>query len=102
MQSCHAGHKDVRADGPKQVAGPLRELVQLLPDLAITLYETAPHARDDATPTALSSRQMRVVVHLAHRPKMTMSDLADGLGISRAAAMNRTCDLFFTRPTIVL
>lgn len=71
--------------GPATGAG-LRELVQLLPDLAVTLYEAAPKGCHEKMPTALSGRQMRAVIQLAHRPGMTMGELAEGVGISPAAA----------------
>lgn len=63
------------------------ELTTLLPDLAVTLCEAAPHGcRGFATADSLTSRQMRAVIYLAHRPGTTMGELADGLGIGRAAA----------------
>jgi DNA-binding MarR family transcriptional regulator len=64
------------------------DLVQLLPELVVNLYESAPHARArrDAPAGALTGRQMKAVVFLAHRGKVTMGALADGLDISRAAA----------------
>jgi DNA-binding MarR family transcriptional regulator len=62
-------------------------LARLLPELALTLYESAPH-RAGATPAgeALTGRQMEAVVFLAHRGDTTMSEFADGLSITRAAA----------------
>ena len=64
------------------------ELVQLLPELAVTLFEAGPHkeARSQARGEPLTGRQMRAVVFLAHRDSPAMGELADGLDISRAAA----------------
>ena len=64
------------------------ELVQLLPELAVALYEAGPHkeARLYAESEPLTGRQMKAVVFLAHRGRVTMSELADGLEIGRAAA----------------
>ena len=64
------------------------ELVQLLPELAVTLFEAGPHkeARSQARGEPLTGRQMRAVVFLAHRGGITMGELADGLEIGRAAA----------------
>ena len=64
------------------------ELVQLLPELAVTLYEAAPHdeARRRALGERLTGRQMEAVVFLAHRGSVTMGEFADGLEIGRAAA----------------
>jgi DNA-binding MarR family transcriptional regulator len=64
------------------------ELVQLLPELAVTLYEAGPHdvARRRTAGEPLTGRQTRAVVFLAHRGRVTMGELADGLEISRAAA----------------
>jgi len=62
-------------------------LARLLPELAVTLYEAAPH-HAGARPAgeALTGRQMEAVVFLAHRSDTTMSEFADGLSITRAAA----------------
>jgi DNA-binding MarR family transcriptional regulator len=64
------------------------QLVQLLPELAVTLYEAGPHeeARRSATGARLTGRQMKAVVFLAHRGGATMGEFADGLEIGRAAA----------------
>ena len=48
------------------------QLAQLLPELAVALYESAPHHE--------------AVVFLAHRGEVTMGEFAAGLEISRAAA----------------
>ena len=63
-------------------------LVQLLPELAVALYEAGPHkeARRSTQSEALTGRQMKAVVFLAHRGRITMGELADGLEIGRAAA----------------
>jgi DNA-binding MarR family transcriptional regulator len=64
------------------------EIVQLLPELAVTLYEAGPHAeaRSHVHGDPLTRRQMKAVVFLAHRGKVTMGEFADGLEIGRAAA----------------
>jgi DNA-binding MarR family transcriptional regulator len=64
------------------------QLVQLLPELAVTLYESGPHdeVRGHAQGEPLTGRQMMAVVFLAHRGRVTMGELADGLEIGRAAA----------------
>lgn len=64
------------------------ELARLLPELAVALYETAPHhgAAGRAVTEPLTGRQMEAVVFLAHHPRVTMGAFADGLEISRAAA----------------
>jgi DNA-binding MarR family transcriptional regulator len=64
------------------------ELVHLLPELAVALYEAGPHkeARRSTQSEALTGRQMKAVVFLAHRGRITMGELADGLEIGRAAA----------------
>jgi DNA-binding MarR family transcriptional regulator len=64
------------------------ELVQLLPELAVTLYEAGRHeaARRNASDARLTGRQMKAVVFLAHRGGATMGEFADGLEIGRAAA----------------
>lgn len=64
-------------------------LARLLPELAVALYESAPHHRAGTrlTPAAsLTGRQMEAVVFLAHRGAVTMGEFASGLHISRAAA----------------
>ena len=63
------------------------ELVRMLPDLAVTLYQAVPHDHHGLpAAAALTSGQMRAVVHLAHHGRMTMGEFAGGLAISRAAA----------------
>jgi DNA-binding MarR family transcriptional regulator len=64
------------------------DLVQLLPELVATLYESEPHAqaRRSATAERLTGRQMKAVAFLAHRGKVTMGEFADGLAIGKAAA----------------
>jgi len=65
------------------------QLAQLLPELAVVLYESAPHhahPRPAAATGQLTGRQMEAVVFLAHRGRVTMSEFAAGLEISRAAA----------------
>jgi len=63
------------------------ELVRMLPDLAVTLYQAVPHDHHGLpVAAALTSGQMRAVVHLAHHGRMTMGEFAGGLSISRAAA----------------
>jgi DNA-binding MarR family transcriptional regulator len=64
------------------------QLVQLLPELAVTLYEAGPHegARRHGQGEPLTGRQMKAVVFLAHRGTATMGEFADGLEIGRAAA----------------
>ncbi|MCX6372765.1 MAG: MarR family winged helix-turn-helix transcriptional regulator [Actinobacteria bacterium] len=64
------------------------DLIQLLPELVVALYESAPHtrARRGAPAARLTGRQMKAVVFLAHRGQVTMGELAAGLAIGRAAA----------------
>jgi DNA-binding MarR family transcriptional regulator len=65
------------------------QLALLLPELAVVLYESAPHHRHGQRPAAaepLTGRQMEAVVFLSHRHRVTMGEFADGLEISRAAA----------------
>lgn len=74
---------------PPAPADTTTQLAQLLPELAVALYESAPHhaeARRAATSEPLTGRQMEAVVFLSHRGRVTMSEFADGLEISRAAA----------------
>ena len=63
-------------------------LARLLPELAVALYESAPHHGRQMPVTAgpLTGRQMEAVVFLSHRRRVTMGEFADGLEISRAAA----------------
>jgi len=62
-------------------------LVSLLPELAVAIYESGPHAEGHlATGERLTTRQMRAVLFLARHAPSTMSDLATGLDIGRAAA----------------
>jgi DNA-binding MarR family transcriptional regulator len=65
------------------------ELARLLPELAVALYESAPHhpgAARRAIGDPLTGRQMEAVVYLSHHRRVTMGAFADGLGVSRAAA----------------
>jgi len=63
------------------------QLAQLLPELAVALYESAPrHSRPQPAGEPLTGRQLEAVVFLAHRGKATMGEFADGLEIGRAAA----------------
>jgi len=65
------------------------ELARLLPELAVALYETAPHHQGTAHPGTmepLTGRQMEAVVYLAHHQRVTMGAFAAGLEISPAAA----------------
>jgi len=64
------------------------QLVQLLPELAVTLYEAGPHeeARRRQRAEPLTGRQMKAVMYLAHHGKATMGEFAEGLEIGRAAA----------------
>jgi DNA-binding MarR family transcriptional regulator len=65
------------------------ELARLLPELAVALYETAPHHHGGAgtgTAEPLTGRQMEAVVYLAHHQRVTMGEFAAGLEISPAAA----------------
>jgi DNA-binding MarR family transcriptional regulator len=54
------------------------QLVQLLPELAVTLYEAGPHDEVRKHPRAepLTSRQMKAVMYLAHHGKATMGRAA--------------------------
>lgn len=65
------------------------ELTRLLPELAVALYESAPHHRRGRRPLTaepLTGRQMEAVVFLSHRRRVTMGEFAGGLQISPAAA----------------
>jgi len=65
------------------------ELARLLPELAVALYESAPHHRAGERPKAgepLTGRQLEAIVFLAHHRRVTMGEFAAGLEISRAAA----------------
>ena len=65
------------------------ELARLLPELAVALYESTPHAQrrgHSATSTQLTGRQLEAVVFLSHHRRVTMGEFADGLEISPAAA----------------
>jgi len=78
--------QNAQTDPGETAVAALLEFVQLLPDLAVTILQAAPHGcREHTSLAALTSRQTRVVIHLAHRPSITMSELAEGLGIGRAA-----------------
>jgi DNA-binding MarR family transcriptional regulator len=78
---------------PTPAGGPAgdvtEELVRLLPELAVALYESTPHHQRGQRPVTaepLTGRQMEAVVFLSHRRRVTMGEFADGLEISRAAA----------------
>jgi len=65
------------------------ELARLLPELAVALYESTPHARrgeHSPASTQLTGRQLEAVVFLSHHRRVTMGEFADGLEISPAAA----------------
>jgi DNA-binding MarR family transcriptional regulator len=65
------------------------ELARLLPELAVALYESTPHARHGkraAAATRLTGRQLEAVVYLSHHRRVTMGEFAAGLEISPAAA----------------
>jgi DNA-binding MarR family transcriptional regulator len=64
------------------------ELLKLLPELAATLYAASPHEtrRQPAAGMSLTSTQMKAVIQLASRGPQTMTDFAEGLEVSRAAA----------------
>lgn len=69
--------------------GVTTQLAQLLPELAVALYKSAPrhaHPQSASAGEPLTGRQLEAVVFLAHRGKTTMSEFADGLEIGRAAA----------------
>lgn len=62
-------------------------LARLLPQVALTIYESAPHAEARrATRARLTAPQMRAVLCLAGGEPHTMGDVATGLRIGRAAA----------------
>ena len=68
---------------------PIVELLRVLPELAVASYRAAPHGHPrtgspDRAP--LTHRQMDVVSHLAVNGRQTMTEVADGLGVGRAAA----------------
>jgi len=67
---------------------PATALVSLLPELAVAVYESAPHwdAVRRAAGHELTARQMAAVVALARRPGASMTELAAALGVGRAAA----------------
>lgn len=66
---------------------PPDELVHLLSELVLTLYGSAPHQAARRTlASPLTGRQMEAVVLLSQRGRLTMGELADGLGIGLAAA----------------
>jgi DNA-binding MarR family transcriptional regulator len=65
------------------------ELARLLPELAVALYESTPHARRGeraADTSRLTGRQLEAVVFLSHHRRVTMGEFAAGLEISPAAA----------------
>jgi len=68
---------------------PTVELLKVLPELAAASYRAAPHGHPRTSPSdraPLTHRQMEVVLHLAANGRQTMTELADGLGVGRAAA----------------
>ena len=70
-------------------ADPAVELLKILPELAVALYRAAPHDEIHAAPpgaAAVTPRQMEAMIQLADRGRQTMSELADGLAVSKAAA----------------
>jgi DNA-binding MarR family transcriptional regulator len=74
------------ADMPPDVT---EELARLLPELAVALYESTPHAKRGEKTSAtrqLTGRQLEAVVFLSHHRRVTMREFADGLEISPAAA----------------
>ena len=72
----------------KHPADTTTELLKVLPELAVALHNAAPHAQMRVDPQVgrLTPRQMAALVHLATYGRQTMSELASGLGIGRAAA----------------
>jgi DNA-binding MarR family transcriptional regulator len=62
------------------------ELLKLLPELAAALYAASPHRRAAAAGTALTATQMKAVIQLAGYGPQTMTEFAEGLEVSRAAA----------------
>ena len=64
------------------------ELLKLLPELAATLLAASPHEtrRQAAAGVALTGAQMKAVIQLAAYGPQTMTDFAEGLEVSRAAA----------------
>ena len=82
-------HRDRQTPAGDPAGDVTAQLVRLLPELAVALYESAPHhhgAMRPVTAEPLTGRQMEAVVFLSHRPRVTMGEFADGLEISRAAA----------------
>jgi DNA-binding MarR family transcriptional regulator len=80
-------------NGPKRHPGSpddvTSELARLLPELAVALYESTPHARRGERAPAtrrLTGRQLEAVVFLSHHRRVTMGEFADGLKVSPAAA----------------
>ena len=77
-----------RASASRASGDRAAELAELLPQLALALYESAPH-HDAARVTGgagLTARQTKAVVFLAHRGPATMGEFAAGLQISSGAA----------------
>lgn len=65
------------------------ELVRLLSELVLALYDSAPHGTSACRQghgEPLTTRQMEAVVFLSHHRSATMGELADGLGISGGTA----------------
>lgn len=83
----NATRPDHGGPGPEDVTS---ELARLLPELAVALYESVPHAQTGGERPAaghgLTGRQLEAVVFLSHHRGATMGEFAAGLEISPAAA----------------
>jgi DNA-binding MarR family transcriptional regulator len=79
-----AAHRRAGAVRPQ----PADELLELLPELAVTLYQSSPHRQPEAAamPAVLTSSQLKVVMHLALYGPHTVSELAQALDVTRASA----------------
>lgn len=72
---------------------PVVELLRILPELTVAAYRAAPHGHAHAGPAdpsspgdrSLTHRQMDVVLHLATHGPRTMTELAAGLEVGKAA-----------------
>jgi DNA-binding MarR family transcriptional regulator len=77
---------------------PAVELLKILPELTVAAYRAAPHGHAHAGPArrlspggqpsaaaSLTHRQMDVVLHLATHGPQTMTELAAGLEVGKAA-----------------
>lgn len=73
---------------PMSAPEPVDRLLTLLPELTAALRRTAPHRAAQAMlpGVTLTPRQMAAVMRLALHGPQSMSRLASGLGIGRAAA----------------